>query len=72
MDSAIHMFGVFFNLGIIWINDSQEIVDKTLAKRWITIKAPKKPARYVLEVIPERFIEFQIGDKINFEQIADH
>jgi uncharacterized membrane protein (UPF0127 family) len=66
------MFGVFFDLGIIWLNDSGEVVDKCLAKRWVTIKAPRKPARYVLEVVPERLNEFRIGDMISFEQAPDN
>jgi uncharacterized membrane protein (UPF0127 family) len=68
IDSAIHMFGVFIDLGIIWINEAGEVVDKCLAKRWITIKIPKRPARYILEIIPERLREFNLGDKIRFEE----
>ena len=72
MDSAIHMFGVFIDLGIIWINEAGTVVDKCLAKRWITIKAPKKPARYILEIVPERLNEFSIGDKIRFEESTNN
>jgi uncharacterized membrane protein (UPF0127 family) len=66
------MVGVFFDLGVIWINDAGEVVDKCLARRWLTIKAPSKPARYVLEIVPERLNEFQIGDKIRFEQTSEY
>lgn len=72
LDSAIHMFGVFIDLGIIWINESGEIVDKCLAKKWITIKVPKNPARYILEIVPERLDEFTIGDCIRFEETTSH
>lgn len=68
IDSSIHMFFMFFDLGIVWINDSGEVVDRCIAKRWLTIKAPKNPARYILEIYPERFDEFHIGDKIRFEE----
>ncbi len=68
IDSSIHMFFVFFDLGIVWINDSGEVVDRCIAKRWITIKVPKKPARYILEIVPDRLDDFQIGDKIKFEE----
>jgi len=72
LDSAIHMFFVFIDLGIVWINDAGKIVDKCLAKRWLTIKAPKQSARYILEIDPERLNEFNIGDKIHFdESISD-
>ncbi len=66
--STIHMFGVFFDLGIVWINESGEVVDHCVAKRWISIKAPKRPAKYMLEIVPTRIEEFQIGDRIRFEQ----
>ena len=68
INSSIHMFCVFFDLGIIWINDVGDVVDRCIAKRWLTIKVPKNPARYILEIVPERFDEFQIGDKIRFEE----
>ncbi|MGD8458546.1 MAG: DUF192 domain-containing protein [Anaerolineales bacterium] len=68
IDTAIHMFGVFIDLGIIWINTAGEVVDKCLAKRWLTIKSPKQPARYILEIVPDRLHEFNIGDKIYFEE----
>jgi uncharacterized membrane protein (UPF0127 family) len=72
LDSAIHMFGVFIDLGIIWINESGEIVDKCLAKKWITIKVPQNPARYILEIVPERLDEFNIGDRIRFEETTSN
>jgi len=67
LDSSIHMVFVFFDLGIIWINETGEVVDKCHAKRWITMKVPNKPARYTLEIVPERLHEFQLGDSIRFE-----
>jgi uncharacterized membrane protein (UPF0127 family) len=72
IDSAIHMFGVFIDLGIIWINNAGVVVDICLAKRWITIKAPRQPARYILEIIPDRLDEFSIGDKVHFEESTSH
>lgn len=66
-DAAIHMFFVFINLGIVWIDDLGIVVDRCVAKKWVTIKAPKTPARYILEIVPDRLDEFQIGDQINFE-----
>jgi uncharacterized membrane protein (UPF0127 family) len=72
MDSAIHMFAVFIDLGIIWINNVGVVVDKCLAKRWITIRVPKQPARYILEIIPKRLNEFTVGDKVHFEEPTNH
>jgi len=40
-----------------------------LAKRWLTIAFPRKPARYVIECAVFRYEEFQIGDQLAFENI---
>jgi len=66
VNTSIHMFFVFFDLGVIWINDAGEVVDLCFAKKWVTIKAPKKAARYILEVKPSRLAEFKVGDQISF------
>jgi uncharacterized membrane protein (UPF0127 family) len=69
VNTTIHMFFCFIDLGVIWINDAGEVVDTCLARKWVTIKAPQKPARYFLEVSPSRLEEFNIGDKIHFAEI---
>lgn len=69
MDAAIHMLGVFFDLGIIWINTAGEVVDTCLARRWRPAYVPKKPARYILEIHPERLSEFTVGDQVRFENV---
>ena len=65
-NTTIHMFFCFIDLGIIWLDDAGEVVDTCLAKKWVTIKAPKSPARYFLEISPSRLAEFNIGDKLDF------
>lgn len=67
MDAAIHMLGVFFDLGIIWINETEVVVDTCLARRWRPAYIPKKPARYILEIHPDRLSEFTVGDQVRFE-----
>jgi len=66
VNAAIHMFGVPFNLGVIWINEAGMVVDLAEVKKWVGVKSPKKPARYILEVTPSRLAEFNVGDKIAF------
>lgn len=68
MNTSIHMFFVPFDLGVIWVNQAGEVVDLVRAKKWFDIKAPKKPASYILEIVPERMAEFEIGDKVNFTE----
>jgi uncharacterized membrane protein (UPF0127 family) len=66
-NAAIHMFFVGMDLGVIWLNDDQEIVDLLMAKSWAPIFTPRVPARFILEIHPDRLPEFKIGDRLNFE-----
>lgn len=67
VDAGIHMLFMYFDLGIVWVNEAYEVVETAYAKKWVSMIVPKKPARYVLEIVPERLGEFQVGDKVNFE-----
>ncbi len=67
LDSSIHMLFVSFDLSVIWINSNLEVVDKVLARSWRPAYFPKKPARYVLEIHPERWGDFEIGDGVEFK-----
>ena len=67
LESSIHMLFVSFDLGVIWINSNMQIVDKVLAKSWRPAYFSKQPAQFVLEVHPERWDEFQIGDTVQFK-----
>jgi uncharacterized membrane protein (UPF0127 family) len=67
IDSSIHMFFVSFDLSVIWINADMQIVDKVLAKSWKPAYFSKQPAKYVLEIHPDRWDEFQVGDRVQFK-----
>lgn len=71
LDASIHMFMVWMDLGVVWINTAGEVVDIILAKSWHPAYIPKSPARYVLEIHPNRLAEFHIGDKVTFEETVD-
>jgi uncharacterized membrane protein (UPF0127 family) len=66
-DAAIHMFGMWLNLAIVWINTSGTVVDVKLAYRWQSIYIPRRPARYVLELNQTHIHDFKIGDTIRIE-----
>lgn len=66
MATSIHMVFVFMKLGIVWIDENGLVVDKRIAYPFLSFLIPKKPAKYVLEISPERLKEFSIGDKIEF------
>ena len=63
------MFGMFFDLAIIWINEQNQIVDVKPAYKWRSILFPQQPAKYALEVNIERLSEFKKGEIIHLEEI---
>ncbi len=67
LDSSIHMLFVSFDLSVVWINSDLQVVDKVLAKSWRPAYFSKRPARYVLEIHPERWGDFEIGDAVEFK-----
>lgn len=67
LESSIHMLFVSFDLFVIWINSNMQVVDKIIAKSWRPAYFSKQPAKYVLEVHPDRWEEFQIGDTVQFK-----
>ena len=67
LDSSIHMLFVSFDLSVIWIDSSLRVVDKILAKSWRPAYFSKQPAKYVLEIHPERWGDFEIGDGVEFK-----
>jgi uncharacterized membrane protein (UPF0127 family) len=67
IDSSIHMLFVPFDLTVIWINSALQVVDKVLAKSWRPAYFSKRPARYVLEIHPDRWGDFEVGDGVEFK-----
>jgi uncharacterized membrane protein (UPF0127 family) len=65
-NTAIHMLFVFFDLGVIWVNDAGEVVGKVLAKQWRPSYVPPAPARYVIEGQPVILEKVQVGDHVEF------
>ena len=67
IDSSIHMLFVPFDLSVIWINSNMQVVDKVLAKSWRPAYFSKQPAKFVLEIHPDRWEDFEIGDRVEFK-----
>jgi len=63
------MFFVPFDIAVFWINSGMVIVDKTLAKSWHPAYFPKMNAKYTLEIHPNRFADYEIGDKVAFKNV---
>lgn len=69
IDSAIHMLFMRYNIAVFWINNSNIIVDKSIAKKWNLIYCPKVKASKILETHVENYDNLQIGEKIIIESI---
>jgi len=69
LDSSIHMLFVSFNLTVIWINSNMQVVDKVIAKSWRLAYFAKQPAKYVLEIHPDRWGDYEIGDTVQFKDV---
>jgi uncharacterized membrane protein (UPF0127 family) len=67
LDTSIHMFFVPFDLAVFWINSEMTVVDKVIAKSWRPAYYPKADAKFTLEIHPERFGNYEIGDKVEFK-----
>ncbi|HUH96884.1 MAG TPA: DUF192 domain-containing protein [Anaerolineales bacterium] len=66
-DSSIHMLFVSFDLAVFWINSEMVVVDKVMARSWRPAYFPAKAARYILEIHPSRYGDYEIGDKVEFK-----
>ncbi|MBP6178363.1 MAG: DUF192 domain-containing protein [Anaerolineales bacterium] len=67
LDTSIHMLFVPFDLAVFWINSDMTVVDKVIAKSWRPAYFPKADAKYTLEIHPDRWGDYEIGDKVEFK-----
>ena len=67
-DSAIHMWFVFFPLGIAWLDDSGVVIGTVLARPW-RVYVPSRPARYVVESTPDLLECVGPGDRLEFRDV---
>jgi uncharacterized membrane protein (UPF0127 family) len=67
IESSIHMLFVPFDLNVVWINSGLIVVDKVIAKGWRPAYFPAKPACYILEIHPDRWEDYHIGDQVEFQ-----
>lgn len=65
-EAAIHMFFVFFSIGVLWLDRENRVVDKAVARPFRPFYAPQEPAIGVLECQPEVLDRVDVGDRIRF------
>jgi uncharacterized membrane protein (UPF0127 family) len=69
IDSSIHMLFVPFDLAVFWINSNKEVVDKKIARSWRPAYISAKPARYILEIHPARINDYEVGHRVDFQNV---
>jgi uncharacterized membrane protein (UPF0127 family) len=63
------MFFVPFDLAVFWINSDLVVVDKVIAKSWRPAYMSRADAQYTLELHPDRFGDYEIGDKVKIQYV---
>lgn len=69
IDSSIHMLFVPFDLAVFWISSELQVVDKIFARSWHPAYFPAQAARYTLEMHPDRFGDYNVGEKVEFQNV---
>jgi len=69
-NTSIHMFFVFFDIAVVWLDSSGIVVDKKLAKPWRPMYAPAKAAQYFIEAHPSLLERVEIGDELTFDEVV--
>jgi uncharacterized membrane protein (UPF0127 family) len=67
-NAAIHMAGMRFPLGVVWIDGEGRVVDTRLARPW-GIYVPSRPAQYTLEAQPSVLEQVAPGDRLVFADV---
>ena len=69
INASIHMMFMWIDLAVVWINSDYTVVDLVLARRWKLVYLPKKAAKFVLETGVSHLVDFNIGDKVCFNEM---
>ncbi len=65
--SSIHMLFVFFSIDVLWLDSEKRVVDlKRSLKPFFPFIAPKKKARYVIELPSYSTLAVKEGDVLEF------
>lgn len=70
MGTSIHMFFVFFDIGVAWLADDGVVVDAQLAQPFRPYYAPRAAARYYLEAAPALLTWVQIGERLTIAPLT--
>ena len=68
LNASIHMWMVFFPIGVIWLDSDQCVVDAKVAKSW-RVYLPAGPAQYILEGEPSIVNGIEVGDHLGWQDV---
>lgn len=69
VDTAIHMFFVFFPIAVLWLDAAGTVVDARLASPFGPLYVPRAPARDVLEGPPSLLERVSIGERLRMTEV---
>lgn len=69
--TSIHMFFVFFDVGVVWMAADGTVVDAKLAKPFRPYYAPRSAAKYFLEGPPDLLEWVRIGERLVIAPLED-
>ena len=65
--ASIHCLFVFFPIDVIYLDENKIVVDiKRNVPPFALYRAPKKPAKYFVEVLAGKAMQTQVGDRISW------
>jgi uncharacterized membrane protein (UPF0127 family) len=67
-NASIHMLFMRFNIGVVWMDRTGQVVDTRLAKVWRPVYAPKRAAQYYLEANVDILDRVKVGDVLAFDE----
>ncbi len=71
LGATIHMFFVFFDIGVIWLDDAGVVVDTVVARPFRPYYAPRAAARYYLEAAPSLTGQVRVGERLLIEAVEE-
>ena len=61
VDSAIHMLFMNFDIAVFWLDKTNTIVDKRIAKKWGLIYYPVVKSQKILEKVTNQVCVYLVG-----------
>ena len=71
ISAAMHTLGMRYNIGIIWLDRNQKVIEMRVAQPWRLAFVPARAAKYVIEALPDVLRRVAVGDLLCFDEVAN-